>query len=45
VSPCAAADLVVVDGNPPEDLRFLAGRGERLPLIMRAGEIVKAELR
>jgi imidazolonepropionase-like amidohydrolase len=45
VSPGAAADLVVVDGNPLEDLHLLTGQGERLPLIMRAGEIVKNDLR
>ena len=45
VSPGAEADLVVVDGNPIEDLRLLTGQGERLPLIMRAGEIVKNDLR
>jgi imidazolonepropionase-like amidohydrolase len=44
VAPGALADLVVVDGDPLANLGLLAGQGERLPLIMKGGEIVKNAL-
>ncbi len=44
VKPGAYADLIVVDGDPLEDIGLLAQSGARLPLIMRAGELVKNEL-
>jgi imidazolonepropionase-like amidohydrolase len=40
----AHADLIVVDGDPLTDISLLARNGEALPLIMRAGELVKNEL-
>jgi imidazolonepropionase-like amidohydrolase len=40
----AHADLVVVDGDPLEDLELLAAKGRNLRIIMRAGELVKNEL-
>jgi imidazolonepropionase-like amidohydrolase len=42
--PGAFADLLLVDGNPLEDLAVLTGQGERLPLIMRGGTIYKNTL-
>ena len=36
----ACADLLVVDGDPLADLACLAGQGERLALVVRAGEVV-----
>jgi imidazolonepropionase-like amidohydrolase len=44
LAPGAFADLLLVDGNPLEDLTVLTGQGERLPLIMRGGTIYKNEL-
>ncbi|MGH6903912.1 MAG: amidohydrolase family protein [Geminicoccaceae bacterium] len=44
ITPGAKADLIVVDGNPLEDLHVLTGQGEGIPLIMRGGEIVKNAL-
>ena len=35
----ARADLLLVDGNPLEDLSCLAGQGERIPLVMQGGHI------
>ena len=40
----ALADLIVVDGNPLEDLTLLQEQGKHLPLIMKDGEIVKNAL-
>jgi imidazolonepropionase-like amidohydrolase len=40
----AHADLVVVDGDPLEDLSLLQGQGNRLPLIMKAGVLHKNTL-
>jgi imidazolonepropionase-like amidohydrolase len=37
----ALADLIVVDGDPLEDLAVLGGQGERIPLVMKAGEVLK----
>ncbi|MFN7995745.1 MAG: amidohydrolase family protein [Bryobacteraceae bacterium] len=39
----AAADLLLVDGNPLEDIAVLADR-ERLSLIMKGGQIHKGPL-
>ncbi|MFO1191752.1 MAG: amidohydrolase family protein [Rhodoferax sp.] len=35
----AFADLLVVDGNPLADLSCLAGQGERIALVMKAGQV------
>lgn len=44
VAPGAFADLVVVDGNPLDDLSLLQGQGKSLPIIMKAGVFHKNEL-
>ena len=44
VRPAAYADLVVVDGNPLENLDLLASDGADLPVIMAAGRFVKREI-
>jgi imidazolonepropionase-like amidohydrolase len=44
IAPEAYADLLVVDGDPLNDIGLLTANGERLKLIMRAGEITKNEL-
>lgn len=41
IAPGAHADLIVVDGNPLEDLSLLDGQGERLSHIMLGGRFVK----
>ena len=43
IAPGAFADLVVVDGNPLEDLTLLQEQGRHLPLIMKAGKLCKNE--
>src|SRR5262249_8586393 len=37
----AFADLLVVDGDPTQDISLLAKGGEKLSVIVRAGEVVK----
>ena len=44
VAPGAFADLLVVDGDPLADISLLASDGERLSVIVRAGEVVKNRL-
>ena len=44
VSEGALADLIVVEGNPLEDIALLDGQGENIPLIMKGGEIFKNAL-
>ena len=44
IAPGAFADLVAVDGNPLEDLGLLQEQGKHLPLIMKAGRVVKNTL-
>jgi imidazolonepropionase-like amidohydrolase len=39
VAPGARADLILLDGNPLEDLAVLDGQGERIPLVMKGGEV------
>jgi imidazolonepropionase-like amidohydrolase len=41
VAPGAWADLLVVDGDPLQDIELLAASGAGLPTIMKAGEFVK----
>jgi imidazolonepropionase-like amidohydrolase len=43
--PGALADLLVVDGNPLEDINCLLGQGERIPLVMKEGVVEFDELR
>ena len=40
----AFADLVVVNGDPVADLTLLQEQGRHLPLIMKAGKLVKDQL-
>jgi imidazolonepropionase-like amidohydrolase len=42
--PGAFADLLLVDGNPLDDLAVLTGQGECLALIMRGGTVHKNAL-
>jgi imidazolonepropionase-like amidohydrolase len=44
IAPGAYADLVVVDGNPLQDISLLSGQGESLDLIMKNGIIYKNRL-
>ena len=41
LAPGAWADLIVVEGNPLEDLSLLTGQGRHIPLIMQRGKPVK----
>ena len=41
IRPGAAADLLVVDGNPLEDLSVLGSGGDRIPVIMKEGQFHK----
>lgn len=40
----AMADLLVVDGNPLEDVTVLAAGGERIAMIMQDGRVMKRSL-
>ena len=40
----AYADMLIVDGNPLENIMLLAQRGTKLPLIVKDGTIIKNEL-
>jgi imidazolonepropionase-like amidohydrolase len=44
VAPGALADLLVIDGNPLEDIRVLTTPEQTLKLIMKQGTIYKNEL-
>lgn len=44
VSPGAHADLLVVEGDPIKDIELLAANGRKLPVIMRAGELIRNDL-
>jgi imidazolonepropionase-like amidohydrolase len=37
----ALADLIAVDGDPLTDIAVLTGQGERIPLVIKNGEILK----
>lgn len=41
IAPGATADLLLVDGNPLQDISVLLGQGERLQLIVQEGKVVK----
>ncbi len=41
VAPGARADLLVVDGNPLEDLNLLQEQGRHIPVIMKGGALYK----
>ncbi|MDE1180766.1 amidohydrolase family protein [Paraburkholderia sp.] len=40
----AWADMIVVDGNPLDDINCLLGQGEHIPLVMKGGRIEFDEL-
>ena len=40
----AAADLLVVDGDPLEDLKLLTNQGKHIPQIMKGGVFAKNHL-
>jgi len=42
--PGAIADVLVVDGNPYQDINCLLGQGDHIPLVMKAGQIYHDEL-
>ncbi len=42
--PGAHADLLVIDGNPLDDLQLFQDQGAHIPLIMKAGAVVKNTL-
>ncbi|HEX6547790.1 MAG TPA: amidohydrolase family protein [Candidatus Dormibacteraeota bacterium] len=44
IAPGAFADLLVVDGDPLTDLSALTNPEQRLPLIMKAGRVIKDAL-
>lgn len=44
IAPGAAADLLVLDGNPLQDLGLLTGDGEHMQAIMARGRFVKYTL-
>ena len=41
VRPEARADLLVCDGNPLEEIELLTGQGERIPMVIQGGRVVK----
>ena len=41
ITPGAHADLIVVDGNPLEDLSLLTNQGAHMPMIMQGGKVKK----
>ncbi len=41
IAPGAHADLIAVDGNPLQDLGLLTGQGRHMPLIMKAGQVIR----
>jgi len=43
IAPGACADILLVDGNPMEDVRILARQGRNFPVIMKAGVFHKNE--
>ncbi len=44
IAPGATADILVIDGNPLEDISLLAGHGEHLLAIMKDGRFHKNNL-
>jgi imidazolonepropionase-like amidohydrolase len=40
IAPGALADLLIVDGNPLEEISLLEGQGKHLDVIMKAGQFV-----
>jgi len=44
IAPGLLADLIVVDGNPLEDVSVFDEHGTRVPVVMKGGQIFKNEL-
>ena len=44
IEPGAWADLIVVDGDPLQDIRLLEGQGQHLSAIMKGGKFHKNRL-
>jgi imidazolonepropionase-like amidohydrolase len=44
IAPGALADLLVVDGNPLDDLALLQNQGASLTAIMQGGQFIKNDL-
>ena len=44
IAPGAFADMLVVDGNPLEDIRLLTEQGRYMPMIMKEGTVYKNTL-
>jgi imidazolonepropionase-like amidohydrolase len=44
VAPGYAADLIVVDGNPLEDLSCFTADGRHVPVVVKGGELMKMSL-
>jgi imidazolonepropionase-like amidohydrolase len=44
ITPGALADVIVVDGNPLEDIALLFGQGEHFSAVMRDGRFLKNRL-
>lgn len=41
IAPGAFADLIVIDGNPLDDISLLTRQGAHMPIIVKAGNFVK----
>lgn len=41
IAPDAYADMIVVDGDPLQDLSLLTGQGRHIKLIMQGGQMIK----
>ena len=44
ITPGAYADMIAVEGNPPNELSLLTNQGKHMPLIMRSGVVFKNTL-
>jgi imidazolonepropionase-like amidohydrolase len=44
IEPGYVADLLVVDGNPLDDLALFDARGTNLPVIVKGGRLIKNAL-
>ena len=45
ITPGALADLLVIDGDPLEDLTLMTEQGANIPIIMKNGELIKNTLK
>jgi imidazolonepropionase-like amidohydrolase len=44
IAPGAFADVIVLGGNPVEDISVLLGQGDQIPLVMKDGRFLKNRL-